>query len=159
MISLSRPFALIVAALLAAGSFVPPARAADAASWGEDYAAAVKEAQKDHKMILLNFTGSDWCPGCIELAKQVFSSPQFAQWAGKKLVLVEVDFPNDKPQTAALRKQNKALAAKFNIDAFPTILVLDSNEKEVTRTVGYDGSTPDDWIKARDAEIAKVQSK
>ena len=141
-------------------SFVAPlARGAEAASWGDDYAAAVTQAQKEHKVLLLNFTGSDWCPACVELAKTVFASPEFAAWATKNVVLVEVDFPNEKPQTAAVRKQNKALAEKFGIQAFPTILLLDAGGKEIARTVGYDGSKADDWTKARDAEIAKAKGK
>ncbi|HUO07714.1 MAG TPA: thioredoxin family protein [Phycisphaerae bacterium] len=159
MIRHSRPLLLLTALFFSAGTLLRSARAADASAWTEEYAAAVKEAQKDHKMLLLDFTGSDWCPACIELAKQVFRSTQFAKWAGKTFVLVEVDFPNQKPQTAAVRKQNKALAAKFKVDAFPMIVILDSHEKELIRSVGYNGSTPDDWIKARDVEIAKAQSK
>ncbi len=141
-------------------SFLAPvARGADSASWMEDYAAAVTQAQKEHKVLLLDFTGSDWCPACMELAKTVFASPEFAAWANKNVVLVEVDFPNEKAQTAAVRKQNKALAEKFGIQAFPTILLLDASGKEIARTVGYDGSKADDWTKARDAEIEKSKSR
>lgn len=141
------------------GMAAPVALAAEGASWSEDFAAATAQAQKEHKVLLLDFTGSDWCPACKELAKTVFASPEFATWANKNVVLVEVDFPNDKAQTAAVHKQNKALAEKFGIQAFPTIVLLDSSGKEIARTVGYDGSKPADWTKARDAEIAKAKVK
>ena len=150
-------WAFIVCVLLSI--VAPVAQGAEGAPWGEDYAAAVTQAQKEHKVVLLDFTGSDWCPPCMELAKTVFASPEFAAWANKNVLLVEVDFPNEKPQTAAVRKQNKALAAKFGIQAFPTILLLDAGGKEIARAVGYDGAKTDEWTKARDAEIAKAKGK
>ena len=44
-------------------------------------------------MLLIEFTGSDWCPPCIMLGRQVFSQPEFKDYAAQHLVLLEVDFP------------------------------------------------------------------
>src|SRR4051812_22439384 len=95
-------WAFLVAVLLSYLALV--ARGAEGAAWSEDYAAAVQRAQKENKVVLLDFTGSDWCPACIQLAKDVFGSSEFAAWAAKNVVLVEVDFPHEKPQTAPERK-------------------------------------------------------
>jgi thioredoxin-related protein len=145
--------------LTVAGVLNAPARAADGPVWTEDYAAALKAAKKDHKMLLLDFTGSDWCPYCIQLTKEVFGTPEFARWVSNKFLLVELDYPNEKPQTAAVKQQNKQMKDKYAITGYPTVIILDSDEKELARSIGYGGEKPDEWIKARDADIAKAQAK
>ena len=47
------------------------------------------------------------------------------------------------PLAADLKQQNEALAQKFNVHGYPTLLVLDVDEKELGRTSGYNpGSGP-----------------
>ena len=62
----------------------------------------------------MDFTGSDWCPWCIKLDKDIFSKPEFADYAKTNLVLVQLDFPNQKPQSDDLKKANAALQAKYD---------------------------------------------
>jgi thioredoxin-related protein len=92
-------------------------------------------------MVLVDFTGSDWCPPCKALHKNVLSSPEFLSYAKDNLVLVEIDFPRTKPQNDALKKANKELAKKHDIDGYPTVIVFDSNGKELLKDVGYDGKS------------------
>lgn len=106
------------------------------ADWKTDYAAAVQEAKASQKPMLVNFTGSDWCGWCIRLKKEVFSQRDFRVWATKNVVLVELDFPQQTPQSDAIKKQNKALAEKYQISGFPTILFINGNE-EVIGQSGY----------------------
>jgi len=103
---------------------------------------------------MLDFTGSDWCGWCIKLNREVFSQPEFADYASKNLVLVEVDFPRNKPQTAELKKANEALQAKYNIEGYPTIIVLNSAGKKVGE-LGYQAGGPKPFIAALD----KLKSK
>jgi len=107
------------------------------AGWQTDFPAALEEAAKSDKLVLLDFTGSDWCGLCIKLDKETFSKPEFKEFAAKNLVTVELDFPNNKPQSADLKKQNEELQAKFGVDGFPTLVLLNSKGKEVARNVGY----------------------
>src|SRR5580765_2149435 len=72
-----------------------------AASWLTDLNAGQAQAQKEGKFVLVNFTGSDWCPWCIKLRQEVFTQPEFESFASKNLVLVEIDFPKRTPQSAA----------------------------------------------------------
>ncbi len=72
-------------------------------------------------MVLLDFTGSDWCGWCIKLQKETFSKPEFQKFAAESLVLVELDFPRGKEQSEELKKQNQELAEKFGIQGFPTL--------------------------------------
>ncbi|MBV8485990.1 MAG: thioredoxin family protein [Verrucomicrobia bacterium] len=106
-------------------------------NWQTNFAEASKQAAQEHKYILLDFTGSDWCPWCIKMNKEVFDGSQFSDFAVKNLVLVKVDFPRKTPQSPAEKSQNEDLAKKYSIEGFPTYVLLDPNGKEVRRQVGY----------------------
>lgn len=105
-------------------------------TWETDFEAAQAKAKASGKPMLLDFTGSDWCGWCIRLDKEVFSKPEFAAFASQALVLVELDFPRGKPQSEAIKKQNEALAQKYGVRGFPTILLLSADGKLLAET-GY----------------------
>lgn len=114
--------------------------------WLTDLDKAKEKAKAENKMVLMDFTGSDWCPPCKALHKNVLASPEFVEFAKKNLVLVEVDFPTKKPQSDELKKANKTLAKKFGIKAYPTIVVLDSTGKELSNESGYGGEKAKEFI-------------
>jgi protein disulfide-isomerase len=114
--------------------------------WQTDYAAAKSSATQQNKYILLDFTGSDWCPYCIKMDKEVFAKPAFSTFADQKLVLVKLDFPRRANQSAAEKSQNQELAKKYGIEGFPTYVLLDPSGKEVRRQVGYLEGGPDAFI-------------
>lgn len=101
-----------------------------------DFEAAKAKAAAENKPMLLDFTGSDWCGWCIKLDKEVFSQEAFKAYADESLVLVELDFPSKKPISDELKAQNEALAEKYGIRGFPTIVIL-SPEGELIDTTGY----------------------
>src|SRR5438445_610156 len=76
------------------------------------------------KLVLLDFTGSDWCGFCFQLDRAILSKPQFKDYASKNLVLVEVDFPRRKAQSIETKRQNQQLAQRYQIEGFPTLVVL-----------------------------------
>ena len=115
-------------------------------TWLTDLPAAQKKAKDEKKLVLMDFTGSDWCGWCIKLNKEVFSTKEFADYAKDNLVLVELDFPNKKKQSAELKKANQALKQKYGADGFPTIVVLNSEGKQVWKQVGYMPGGPTAWI-------------
>src|SRR4051812_7950321 len=114
-----------------------------AADWQTDYAKALEMAKSQNKHVLLDFTGSDWCGPCIELRKRVFSRPDFGAYADKNLVLVEIDYPQRKKQSAELKQQNEKLSRQYGIDekGIPTVVLLDAAGKVVREFTGYDGDT------------------
>jgi thiol-disulfide isomerase/thioredoxin len=73
-----------------------------AEAWTSDFPAALRRARSEGKTVLLDFTGSDWCAGCRRSRTKVLEKPEFLAYAAKHLVLVEVDFPERKPQDEAL---------------------------------------------------------
>jgi protein disulfide-isomerase len=102
-----------------------------ASGWDDDYDKAVEKAKAEKKMVLLDFTGSDWCSWCIKLDKEVFSKKEFKDYAKDNLVLVEVDFPQGKRQTKKLKQQNEKLQKEHSVRGYPTIIVLNSEGKKV----------------------------
>jgi len=113
--------------------------------WITSYDQGQQEAKANNKLVLLDFTGSDWCGWCILLDREVFSKPQFKEYASKNLVLVEVDFPKMKPMSDAIKAQNVRLAERYQIQAFPTIIVLNGNG-QVVGELGYMQGGPEAFI-------------
>lgn len=111
--------------------------AGEKAEWLTDLPAAQAKAKAEKKLVLMDFTGSDWCMWCKMLAKQVYSKPEFAEYAAKNLVLVYLDFPDAKPQSEELKKANKALQSKYKVTGFPTTVILDSEGKTLKEFHGY----------------------
>jgi thiol-disulfide isomerase/thioredoxin len=124
---------ILLCLLLAAA----PLKASDL--WSTDYAAATAQAAAEKKPVLLEFTGSDWCPPCMKQNKDVFKQPAFEDFAKDKLILVKLDFPRRKPQSPELKKRNQKLAAQYGVEGFPTIILLNSEGKELARQSGYGG--------------------
>jgi thioredoxin-related protein len=122
------------------------AQAAGELNWMTDMAAAQKKAKDEKKLVLMDFTGSDWCGWCTKLNKEVFSTKEFADYAKDNLVMVEVDFPRKKQLSDAQKKANDALQAKYGAEGFPTIVVLNSEGKQVWKQVGYMQGGPKAWI-------------
>jgi protein disulfide-isomerase len=142
-------FRTFLIALLACGAALIPSRAAE--QWETNYSAALEQAAKQNKMVLLDFTGSDWCGWCIKLQKETFSKPEFQKFAAESLILVELDFPRGKEQSEELKKQNEELAEKFGIQGFPTLVLLDQQGEEAARNVGYLAGGSDafiEWVKS-----------
>ena len=110
---------------------------ADDAKWTTSYDKALAQAKAENKTVLMNFTGSDWCPWCIKMDKEVLNTKEFMDYADKNLVLVEVDFPNSKPQSDEVKKQNDGLKDKYGADGFPTFILVDPDGKELGRQVGF----------------------
>jgi len=104
--------------------------------WIQNMDEAMKKAAAEHKLILMDFTGSDWCGWCIKLDKEVFSQPEFKSGAAPLFVLVDLDFPNQKPQTDEQKAHNKTWQEKFKIEGYPTIILADEKGKGFART-GY----------------------
>ena len=115
--------------------------------WQTDFAQAKAAAAESKRFILLDFTGSDWCPWCVRMDKEVLERPAFADFAAKHLVLVKLDFPRNKPQPVAEKLQNEQLAQKFAIQGYPTYVLLDSTGNEVRRQEGYLPGGPAEFIR------------
>jgi len=122
--------------------------------WVEDFDKGLAKAKAEKKLALVDFTGSDWCGWCIKLDKEVFSKKEFKDYAKEKLVLVEIDFPQATPLPKKKQEKHDALAKTHKVEGFPTVLVFDSEGKEIGR-LGYTEGGPSAFI----AELDKLAKK
>lgn len=122
--------------------------------WSDNYAESLAKAKKEDKFVLLNFTGSDWCPPCKILEKDYFSNPEFKAFAEKNLVLVEIDFPMGTSQAPDLREQNRKLQEKFRVEGFPTNFILTPSGKPIS-TFNFPQTSPKQFV----AEIRELVEK
>jgi len=86
-----------------------------AANWRTNFHAAQVKAKAEKKLLLVDFTGSDWCTWCKKLKNEVFNKNSFVAEASKQFVLIELDFPHERKLPAKLQKQNDKLANKYKV--------------------------------------------
>ncbi|WP_338408838.1 thioredoxin family protein [uncultured Flavobacterium sp.] len=120
--------------------------------WQTNINKAMEISNKTKKPMLLFFTGSDWCGWCIRLQKEVLKTPEFAVWAKKNVVLVELDFPRRTPQSEDIKTQNAVLQQAFGIQGFPTVWFATAKPKEGKPSftgignTGYVAGGPSAWL-------------
>ena len=117
--------------------------------WETDFETAKKMAAENHQLILLNFSGSDWCAPCVATKKNYFDSDTFNAMAKDHLVLLNADFPRKKKNQLSddQTKKNEALADKYNKEGnFPLTLLLDANGKVIKSWKGKPEVSVDQWI-------------
>ncbi len=124
-------------------------------TWMTDYEAALERAEEVGRPVLVNFTGSDWCPPCIRLEAEVFSQPEFRRFAEKELVLLIVDFPRRKELPSELQQQNQELAERYGIRGFPTIVLL-NHEGAVIGQTGYRPGGVEKYVEHLEGLLEKV---
>ena len=110
---------------------------AEELEWLTDVPAALQKAKAENKMVLLDFTGSDWCGWCMKLKAEVFQHPAFIAFAKANFVMVELDYPHKTPQSDELKQANAALAKQYEITGYPTVIVLNGAGEQVDKTVGF----------------------
>lgn len=124
--------------------------------WTEDYQTALAASRKTGKPILADFTGSDWCGWCIKLKGEVFEHDEFKAWAKKNVILLELDYPRQKEQSAKIKKQNVELRDKYKIRGYPTILFIDHDGEVIGRS-GYKPGGPEVWTADAQQHVDKYE--
>lgn len=122
------------------------------AGWLTDVDEAIALAKKDNKAVMIQFTGSDWCPPCIAMHKNVFSKQEFFEKADEKFVLVYLDFPRGDDE---VREKNMPLAQKYTIEGYPTILLLDSEGNEFARFIASQHPTVEGFLDHLDKSLIR----
>lgn len=125
--------------------------------WTNNFTEAQQKAKTSHQLILINFSGSDWCGPCIRLRKEILESAVFETYAKDHLILVRADFPRQKKNQlpAEQVKQNEALAERYNPDGkFPYTLVVDENGKVLKSWEGFPNESPEKFVQ----QITNVES-
>jgi thiol:disulfide interchange protein len=120
--------------------------------WSTDLDKAFEKAKAENKSVLVEFTGSDWCPPCIAMRKNVFSKKEFVEAASKNFILVELDFPQGDPE---VKEKNQPFAEKYKIEGFPTVILFNSEGKEFTRFFASDFPKTEDFLKHLDEALER----
>lgn len=140
-------FAVLLALASAGVVMAEPEAAAEAPAiaaeselqWIDSMPQALKQAKTERKSILVDFTGSDWCPACIHLRDKIFSTPEFADYVRDRFVLLELDYPRDEDKYPEEKKDaNESIRVQYDIESFPTVLLLDSNGLPYAQVDGAD---------------------
>jgi thioredoxin-related protein len=108
--------------------------------WETDFNKAQQSAQSEHKLILLNFSGSDWCGPCIRMHKEIFENNGFSDYANDHLVLVNADFPRLKKHELSKQQQakNDKLAGVYDKEGiFPLTVLLTPDGKVLKEWKGF----------------------
>ena len=127
-------------------------------SWSGDFNAAQKHAAQEHKLIMINFSGSDWCGPCIRLRKKILESATFENYASDHLVLVRADFPRQKKNQLNKEqvKLNEALADKYNAEGkFPYTLLVDENGEVLKAWDGFPDETAEQFVAQISTKVNK----
>jgi thiol:disulfide interchange protein len=142
---------------LFSGKEKPAAKAsapASASKWTENYDKALARAKAEKKLILLDVTGSTWCPSCKLMEKEIFSTKTFDDYAEKKLVLLRLDFPDPVIEVSGKTEWVlKYLPPGGNV-GLPLIVLISADGKAIG-TTGYAPGGPDPFI----AELEKFARK
>jgi thioredoxin-related protein len=139
-------FAGVVIAFFAMPKKIGSAAPQSDALWLTDYKQALAQATQEKKSVLLDFTGSDWCPYCVQMDREVLNQREFIEFAKNNLVLVKLDFPRRKQLPLEETEQNHKLGQQFEIEGYPTYILVDPTGKEVKRQVGYLEGGPKKFI-------------
>ncbi len=132
---------------------------ASSEGWTSDYEAARKQAAAEHKSLLIDFTGSDWCVWCQKLHKEVFEQEAFGPGVKDKFVLVELDYPNNKSLvTEAVAAQNAELLKRYPVKGYPTVLLCDPEGKPFAST-GYQPGGPEKYVASLDELLGKKAAR
>jgi len=126
-------------------------------TWLGDFDKAKTDAAQQHKLIVINFSGSDWCGPCIRLRKEILESSTFENYATSHLVLVRADFPRQKKNQLSKEqvKLNEALADKYNPEGkFPYTLLVNEDGKILKAWDGFPNETPEQFVSQINSVIA-----
>lgn len=118
-------------------------------TWLGDFTEATTEAAKSHKLILINFSGSDWCGPCIRERKEILENEAFEKYASDHLILVRADFPRQKKNQLSKEqtKKNEALADKYNPEGkFPYTILVDEHGKILKDWDGFPNESPEQFV-------------
>lgn len=116
--------------------------------WNTSYADAVSKANAEDKILMLWFTGSDWCKFCTKLEDEVFHTVKFNEWYADRFVPVMLDYPKQTTLPPALAEQNASLKSKYSnlVNSYPTVLFVNTDGK-VLGKLGYQEGGPENWTR------------
>lgn len=109
--------------------------------------AAREVSARDGRVVMLECTGSDWCPACIHLRREILDSPEFEAAVGDKVVLVSIDYPRTPALVEKIGKEEWAerekLLASYGIRGLPAVVMQDGDGLPFSLILGTRRTTAD----------------
>ena len=99
---------------------------------------ASAKAKAENKLIFIDCY-TQWCGPCKKMSKEVFPQASVGDYMNPKYISLKLDM--ETPYGAPLAK-------KWQIQAYPTFMILTADAQEINRFLGY--HAPDDFIKVLD---------
>jgi thiol:disulfide interchange protein len=127
---------------------------ANASGWTTNLDSALASAKKNKKFVLAQFTGSDWCPPCIMMHKNVFSKSSFIRPVSNKFILVKLDIPKS---NKSLTLKNRKIMRDYKVTGVPTILLFGDDGREFSRFGAAEYPTVDGFIGKLREELKKKE--
>jgi thioredoxin-related protein len=151
MKSILRAFSIFCLGAVASVQPVPGCDVSDDTNFPR--AAALAKTTK--RPLLLAFIGTDWSISSLKLDREVFDQAEFADDSKYNFVLCKLHFYQTRERYPETVRQNEALATRYNVREFPTVLVLSPDGREIGR-LGYTPGGVTAFAAAVNAVIAKA---
>ena len=117
-------------------------------NWETSFEVSKDKAEKEDKLIVMVFQGSDWCVPCMKLDREIWTSEEFVNYSDENLIMLKVDFPKKRKNKLSQVQQehNNVLAEKYNtVGYFPFVVLVDYNGN-VIGTTAYKKVSPNKYI-------------
>ncbi len=128
------------------------------ADWHQELDDALAESKTTGLPVLMLFTGSDWCPPCMALEKNVFGKSAFQTFADEKIVLMKVDKQRRRPPGKRLAEKQDGWMRQYGVSGYPTLLLLDGDGK-LLQKFGYGNQKEDAFIAHVDRMLKDLPKK
>jgi thioredoxin-related protein len=122
---------------------------ANAQEFEQDVTKSFEQAHANDKLVLMVFSGSDWCKPCIQLRTSIIGSAEFVKFSEEKLVLLEVDFPYRKKNQLSAQQtaHNEKLAEQYNPEgSFPKVILFDADQHVLGEIKYSKKTTPQEFM-------------
>jgi len=121
-----------------------PALAQESAKWHDSYSAGAAAAQKNGKLLMVVFTGTDWIDICEIFNDEILSQPQFMGPVSEKYELVKLEYPEDNRLPKESASEMALLRDAYRVRGFPTV-VMTSSKGAPFAINGYVPMTPGEY--------------
>lgn len=113
----------------------PPVSAYNRFEWLTNLTKAQERASEEDKEIFVYFCGSDWCKWCEKFKREALQNDDFYGFVRNNFVLLLIDFPKNSWCSKNDQHRNMIVALRYNVTSIPTVLILNSDGKEIRRFV------------------------
>jgi protein disulfide-isomerase len=98
-----------------------------------NFARSAELAKNTSRPLLLAFIGTDWSISSLKLDREVFDQAELVDNTKYNFLLCKLHFYQTQERAPETIRQNEELATKYNIQDFPTVIVLSPDGREIGR--------------------------